>query len=50
MDALTPAEIFALRRAEQFVALDDLRIAQLARLRHTAPVAESTRTLHPVAH
>jgi hypothetical protein len=50
MDALTPAEIFALRRAEQFVALDDLRIAQLARLRHTAPVAEDTRTLHPVAH
>lgn len=32
MDALTPAEIFSLRRAEQLVALDDLRTAQEARL------------------
>jgi len=31
MDALTPAEIFSLRRAEQLVALSDLRAAQLWR-------------------
>jgi len=31
MDALTPAEVFSLRRAEQLVALSDLRAAQLRR-------------------
>lgn len=57
MDALTPAEIFALRRSEQLVALDDLRRVQQLRIApvvrvedrfaHTAPARRGRRTAVP---
>jgi len=44
MDALTPAEVFSLRRAEQLVALGDLREAQLRRVPASDAAARSVVT------